>query len=259
MFSSSRKRGAALVAAALGTSALVAGAAAADTNPSTARCPVATPDLVGCTVVKTTDGSIAANGNRLPLGGSITIEGGDVQDPDTGRITFVPPTSGDALTATPVTVPGGLFGTDLPYNLNTVKATVQQVGPVTVNYFNSNITAAVRIKFTNPLLGNHCYIGSAAEPITLNLTTDVTDPPAPNQPIVGNPGSFTSAPGFPIVISGVTQVDNAFAVPAATGCGIVAQSQVTAAINENLGLPSAAGTNDASLTDNVYITGAPGA
>src|SRR6201999_4238564 len=102
MFSSSRKRGAAVVVAALGASALSAGAATADTNPSIARCPAGTPGLIACTVVKTTDGSIAADGNRLPLSNSVTIEGGFVQNDETGAVTFVPPTSGDALTATPV-------------------------------------------------------------------------------------------------------------------------------------------------------------
>ena len=243
---------AAVATAAMGLAALTAASASA-TTPSFDRCPRATPGLVGCVDVHATGGSIAANTHRLPLAGAgLRIEGGLDAD-----LAFVPPASGSALTAKPVDVPGGLFGTDLPYNLNAVKATVEQVGPIAYDYFSSTVTARVRIRFSNPLLGSNCAIGSAAAPVTLTLGTGTTAPPAPNAPISGTLGTLESVPGTVLAIEGQVQVDNAFAVPAATGCGIVAQTQVTKAINKNLGLPSAAGHyNDATLTLDHYIASA---
>lgn len=234
--------------AATGFAALTAASASADV-PSFDRCP-ASADVVACVVAVSGDGSISADNHRLPLtGADVKVEGGL-----DNNLAFVAPTSGPALTAKPVTVPGGLFGRNLPYNLNTVKATVEQVGAVSYDYFTGQIVAPVRIKFTNPLLGANCAIGSAASPITLTLTAGVTSPAPPNVPIAGTPGNQTFPPGTYFAIEDQVQVDNTFAVPAATGCGIVAQAQVTKAINTNLGLPSAAGHyNDATFTFDHYI------
>lgn len=238
------------VTAASSLAMFAAGSASADV-PSFDRCPRSAPDLFACVVSESTDGSIAANSHRLPLAGAdVKVEGALTESHQ-----FVPPTSGPALTAKPVDVPGGLFGTDLPYNLNTVKATIEQVGPVVWDFDTYGIIAAVRVHFTNPLLGPNCAIGSAASPINLALTLGPTNPPPPNAPISGIDGTFSTPPGTWFALEGQVQVDNAFAVPAATGCGIVAQAQVTKAINKNLGLPSAAGHyNDATLTLNHYLT-----
>lgn len=222
------------VTAVAGLGAVAAGASA--DVPSFDRCPRANPAVTGCVVVKSTDGSIAANTHRLPLAGAdVTLEGGITEDG-----LYIPPASGPALTAKPVAVPGGLFGRNLPYNLNAVKATIEQVGPVNYDFFTYSLTAAVRIHFTNPLLGPNCAIGSAAAPIALTLP-------------VTTPGTLTAPPGTYFAVEGQVQRDTAFAVPAATNCGAVAQSTVTKAINQNLGLPSPSGTNDATFTLNHYI------
>jgi hypothetical protein len=243
--------GAALAAATLGAGALAASASAA--VPSFDRCPRTAPDVVGCVVIQSTDGHIAANGHNLPLGDSIKVEGAIAQGADGGTVTFVPPASGPALTARPVDVPGGLFGAGYPYSFNSVKATVEQVGTVGFDYTTLDLTLPIRIRFTNALLGANCVIGSTATPITLHLTTGLTSPPPPNTPISGAFGTVDTPPGTAFALMGNLEVDNAFAVPAATGCGIVAQSQVTKTINNNLGLPSAAGHNDAALVDDVYF------
>jgi hypothetical protein len=241
--------GAVVTTAAIGLAALAASSASAAV-PSFDRCPRANPNASACLVIQSTDGSIAANGHRLPLGGAIKIEGAIAAD---GSATLVPPASGPALTAQPVDVPGGLFGTNLPYNLNTVKATVEQVGPIAFDLPTNVVTAPVRIRFSNPLLGPSCVIGSTAAPITLSLTPGTTSPPPPNVPISGSYGTVDTPPGTAFAVFGQVQVDNAFAVPAATGCGIAAQAQVTKAINKNLGLPSVAGRNDATLTLDFYV------
>jgi hypothetical protein len=239
MKSPASRLGVVVAAAAMGLAALTATSASADV-PSFDRCPRSAPDLAGCLVIASTDGAIAANGHNLPLtGAGLKIEGGLAPD-GAGGLAFVPPASGAALTAKPVAVPGGLFGTRLPYNLNQVKATVEQAGPITYDFFTYTFTAAIRIRFSNPLLGGNCVIGSSAAPIALTLTPSVF-------------GAVGTPPGTVLAVTGQTQVDTAFSVPAATGCGIVAQTQVTKAINDNLGLPSAAGANRASLTVDHYL------
>ena len=106
----------------------------------------------------------------------------------------------------------------------------------------------LKMKLNNPFLGSDCYIGSAAEPIVVNLTAGTTNPPAPNKPISGATGSLESPDGFlVVVIPRVSLVDNAFAVPRATGCGGSFAALVDPAINAELGLPSPAGRNTAIL------------
>ncbi|WP_027007846.1 hypothetical protein [Conexibacter woesei] len=246
--------GAALTA--LSVLALGATTASADV-PSFSRCPVGAPNLSSCLVAQSTGGSIGANRNSVNVGTSVKIEGGVAQDPDTHQFTFVPPASGPALTGTPVVVSNNLFGTGLPFSLNTLTAQIQQVGAITYDYSTFSFTAPIRIKFSNPLLGTNCAIGSTAAPITLNLTTDITDPPPPNQPIFGDQGSISRPAGLILESDDVIDVDNAYAVPAASNCGAVAPATVTKAINKQLGLPSPAGTNTATITNNVYVGHTP--
>jgi hypothetical protein len=251
--SSIRIRMAALSTVALGASALAAGSASAAT-PSYDRCPTADPNVVECVFLQSTSGVLGANSNSINLGDHVTFEGGAAQDPITSDVSFVPPASGDALTSTPITIASASIG--LPASYTTITATIQQVGPANFNDNSFDLTVPVRVKFNNPLLGSNCAVGSTAEPISLHLTTGTTHPPAPNTPVSGSHGAI-SRPATPagtfFESSNVVEVDNAYAVPAATNCGAVAQSTVTKAINSALGLPSPAGTNSASLTGNLFV------
>ena len=46
----------------------------------------------------------------------------------------------------------------------------------------------VKVHLENPFLGKNCYVGSSTSPITWNLTTGETNPPAPNTKIKGKAG-----------------------------------------------------------------------
>jgi hypothetical protein len=243
------------VAAAVSVAAVVAPAASAavPSAPSFARCPTTTPGVFGCLVIQSTSGSIGANRNSINVGNALKVEGGLVSDDATGTTSFVPPVSGNALTAQPVVVNSNLFGSGFPLTLNTLTATIQQAGPVSFDYSTFDITAPIKIKFNNPLLGSSCTIGSSASPLTLHLTTGITNPPAPNTPITGNQGQLVDVAGVDITAQDALEVDNAYAVPVASGCGAVAPSVVTKAINKQLGLPSPAGTNTAQVTNDIFI------
>ena len=102
----------------------------------------------------------------------------------------------------------------------------------------------VKVRLENPLLGNHCYIGSSANPIMYELTTGATNPPAPNKPIHGKEGELKFNGTFTLLtIANHTTLDNAFSVPAAKGCGGFLSFLVDQLINNKVGLPSPAGHN----------------
>lgn len=118
----------------------------------------------------------------------------------------------------------------------------------------------VKIKLTNPLLGEKCYIGSATEPITLNLITGKTNPPAPNKSITGKPGELSSrAEGGILVVKNNSLVDNSFAAPGVNGCGGGFSALIDPLVNKALGLPAAAGNNTAILNNTLEQTGAEAA
>lgn len=48
----------------------------------------------------------------------------------------------------------------------------------------------VKIHLENPLLGESCYVGSSSSPVIWELTTGVTNPPAPNKAIKGSSGNI---------------------------------------------------------------------
>jgi hypothetical protein len=154
-------------------------------------------------------------------------------------------------------VPGGLTGiTGLDWLANLVPGNLLEVfahaelagtpGSPLADPF----TLPLKVKLENPLLSSTCYIGSDTNPITLNLTTGVTDPPPPNEPIVGVEGPLTPDGTLAGVFrSDSILVDNAFAAPAAQGCSLIGlgllNGPVSALINLQAGLPSPAGTNEA--------------
>ena len=217
------------------------------------NCPQTNPAVLFCINVQSTSGNLRIKNNNVPLNGSIVIDGGVVRDVD--NLYHLVTISGTGFTADPVPVPGGLLGLDLPFHSpNDVFATAQAVGTIrfdSTSQFPPKVTVPLRVKLSNPFLGNSCYIGSSLFPITLNQITGTTNPPPPNQPISGTPGTLQPDPTDPSVIqvTGTSYVDNAFSVPLAFGCGLLQD----AAIDLKLGLPSAAGNNEARLNPTVSI------
>lgn len=149
-------------------------------------------------------------------------------------------------------VPGGLIGITgldwlswlFPFSLLALHAEPELAGPVTNPL--SPIGLPLKVHLDNPLLASGCYIGSNSNPINLNLTTETTSPPPPNQPITGQAGTLTPDPVLPGVLrsTGIIFVDNEFAAPAAGGCDLLFFGLINALVNLQAGLPSPAGTNE---------------
>ncbi len=244
------------VAAALG---LLVGAAPAPAkktpNPEFAPfadCPVGVHGVRYCVYADTTSGEFKVGSKTVTINKPITLQGGLME----GSEQLVPATDGDTLTKTPLTVPGGLVGIE---GLGgEVTATTEIAGPVLVNEANVAtgsgpvVTLPARVKLSNPALGETCYIGSDAEPILLKLITGTTNPPPPNKPITGSPGSFAFNPTQEIaIISNTSLVDNSFAAPGVNGCGEPLSAVLDPVVDLAAGLPSAAGGNTAILNGTV--------
>lgn len=154
-------------------------------------------------------------------------------------------------------VPGGLVGlTGLDWLVDVLGAEALKVYAETQLAGDPSNPAAdpfklkIKVKLINPVVGDSCYIGSDSAPIELNLTRGTTDPPPPAQPITGSPGTTTTDPNLPFVsrLDGLKLVDNAFAVPKASGCRLnlgLLSADIDSLINLQAGLPSAAGKNEA--------------
>ena len=222
--------------------------------PNFSDCPRSNPAIAACVDIQSVTGSLEIKGFTVPLGTSFEIRGGLV--PSEGRSTLAAPTGTTGIFAKPVRIPGGILGIEYPIPGNAVTATAQLAGTPSQVVFElgipvSIVTVPVKLKLDNPILGSNCYIGSNSNPVRLVLTTGTTSPPLPNRPISGNIGT----PAFTetlFTLTGAVSVDNSFAVPGATGCGL-GLGLVNAIINAKLRLPSAAGNNTMIVTNNAAI------
>lgn len=239
-------------------------------------CPLGNQEVNQCIYSQTTSGEVKIGSTAVPITKTITLQGGIILEVEPNFTeTFVNAEDGNTLSKTPETVPGGILKVVAPEilpalvrnilneiiskGLTGVNATTEQVGKIAINRINlfigegTALTLPVRVHLENAFLGSKCYIGSAAHPVTLNLTSGTTSPPLPNTPIKGNPGEphFNEA-GTYVRITGSSLVDNSFAAPGAEGCGEqillgLFTGIIDTAVDTEVGLPSTAGHNTAIL------------
>ena len=260
---------AALTAAVVGASPALAGHPTGDFAVF-AQCPTGNPAVNLCIFAQSTGGEFKVGTTTVPITHTITLQGGSILNEETGAETFVAAANGESLSKTPQTVPGGLLGIVAPsgwpqwlqniFNefinngITGVTETTELVANPGISRTNllfqegTALELPVRVKLNNAFLGNNCYIGSAAHPIVQHLTTGTTSPPPPNTPISGAVGELEFKDEFQLVIiKNNSLVDNAYAAPAASGCGGIFSFLVDPAVNAKLGLPSAAGHNTTRL------------
>jgi hypothetical protein len=254
-----------LVAAgtALASMALLASAAEATPPPAPyqdfAGCPSRAESSFAafCFKYEFTGGHLQLGKKNIPITNPIVFRGGErfVTGEFLGN-------SEAGIVAAQQTVEGGLLGLTgnkeidellAGYPALAVHATVESAGTPVGPVIQPPFTLPVKVHLENPLLGSSCYIGSNAEPINLNLTTGTTSPPPPNAPISGAEGTeFEHEEGRlgVLVSEGGLLVDNAFAVPGASGCVLTIGSfhiGINKLINQASALPSAAGKNEVKL------------
>lgn len=242
-----------------------------------ADCPLANSHTELCLDGVTESGEITMGHKTVPITNPITLQGG-LYELKEEELELIAPEDGKTLSKSPQSVPGGLLGVVapeiLPGFLRTllnetiekgatgVTATTELAAPASAIRLNLNhliegegtvFTLPVKVKLSNPFLGEHCYIGSNAHPIDLVLTDGRTSPPPPNSPISGKVGEIEFLEEDTITeIKDNTLVDNSFAVPAAEGCGGLLSLLIDPAVDAEIGLPSAAGHNAAIMNGTQY-------
>lgn len=213
-----------------------------------AHCPVSDPAVTAC-LAASTGGTFQVGSANLTLPRPATLSLGLIPAID-GTFTTVLPTDGTpGLTSPTVEVPaaGGLVQVGATPTLAGAPA-----GSLSALLTGSNATAMslpLVVQLSNPLLGSTCTIGTPSAPLVLDLTVGTTSPPPPNTPISGSKGTLVGQRNGLITISGVTLVDNAFAAPGASGCGLLGLEDPVVDLAE--GLPSPAGHNSAVLSGTV--------
>jgi hypothetical protein len=220
-------------------------------------CPINVPGVYLCLVSRTTSGEFHLGSKTVPINKTVTLQGGLSETTQY----LVPAADGNTLSKTALQLPGGLIGVELLPPLTEVTATAEIAGPVEVNISHlkegTAVALPVKVKLDNPALGPACYIGSASEPVSLQLTGGTTNPPPPNTPIQGNPGTIELKEGGKIdVVSGASLVDNAFSAPGVNGCGGLLSLVVDPSVDLVAGLPSAAGHNTAILNSGFEVASA---
>jgi len=251
-----------------------------------ADCPLSNAALTGCVAATTESGEFKVGTQTVPLVKPQLLQGGFIENEETGLLTFVAAADGNTLPKTPQKVPGGLSGLvncteisnffervacELVFENGAtgVNATVELAAPASSIGLNEEnllfskgtaLSLPVKVKLENAFLGSECYIGSNASPLKIDLTTGTTAPPLPNKPITGKVGTITTrAEGGILVDKGNSLVNNSFSAPGASGCGGVFAFLIDPIINAKLSLPSAAGHNTAILNGKLEQTSAEGA
>lgn len=244
-----------------------------------ADCPLSKATVNFCIYSKSSAGFFTIGKKTVPIVNPVVLQGGLEFDTQTGANTFYAAEDGNTLVRTPQPVPGGLLGIQAPSwwpsllrnlfnetinNGSTgVTATVELAAPASSIQFNllnlietngTAISLPIKIKLSNPFLGNNCYIGSNTNPIVLALTAGTTSPPPPNEPIRGRLGEFApNEAGTILTINNNRLVNNSFAAPGARGCGGLFAFLVDPFVDSIVGLPSPAGTNTAVLEGKLQL------
>jgi hypothetical protein len=174
--------------------------------------------------------------------------------------------AGGVIASTPFQVPGGLQAVcarqrgvvgDLcapaakHVKLNELYAQLESVeAPSSFNFLGAFTTAApvvslpARVHLINPILGPDCSIGTAKEPIVLELLNTSE----PEWGGVSFEPNGTPAEGGTLTrldLHGSNETDTTFAVPEAHDCGVLARFDKP--IDQAMGLPSPSGSNSLAL------------
>lgn len=243
-------------------------------------CPSTTTGVFKCIQSVTSGGKVVLGKKTVPIVNPVTLQGGVSEGFEKGNSFFehfYGATNGETLSKTPQPVPGGLTGLvnckEIPpgllriscegifeNGLTGVNATLELAKPassIEISEFNLAseegvaVILPVRVHLENPLFGSTCYIGSSTSPLTWNLTTGKTKPPAGVAPLTGSAGKLTFIEKEEIAqFEGVKLVDNAWSAPGATGCGgAIGQYILDPIVDSSVGVPSPAGKNVAELAN----------
>src|ERR1700742_3389506 len=180
-------------------------------------------EIEACYTIKIKSGNFKVGSKNVPIENPITLSGGW----GPAEKSYFSPKGG--MTKAKQKVPGGVIGlTGLTWlaevlgsSALTLYATTELAGTPSAP-LNPPFQVPVKVHLENStgVLGPNCYIGSTANPIMLNLITETTNPPAPNNPITGRQPELEVSPTNEsiILLKNGEFVDNSFSAPSASGC-----------------------------------------
>jgi hypothetical protein len=227
------------------------------------RCPVDAPAMLAtqgfnvssgtgtmgfCLSSNSTHGSISI-GNLTTTTGNTNLQIGLVsKDALGGPFKVIPPSTG-SLVADPVQVASPIGPvTAVTESAGTPSAFCLFCG---IEADQPILTIPIKIHLESPVLGPSCTIGSKKRPILLNpQNTDLS-----NAISVGGFFSFdsngtpdaTPGPDGALLVTGLVQGDDTFAVPGAKGCGV--HGSLNGLVDSVAGVPSPSGDNHLVLDD----------
>jgi hypothetical protein len=263
-----------------------AGSASAHTGEWAAfnNCPSTTEGVNKCLHSVTVGGHVKLGKKNVPIVNPVTLEGGvskPTEGPEEEFSKFYGAANGETLSKTPQPVPGGLAGlvnckeisnfivrlsceVVFENGLTGVNATLELAKPASsIRVSELNLTfeegialeMPVKVHLENPFLGSGCYVGSSSSPLTWKLTTGTTTPPAGFTALKGTIGLLTFTETAQILhLKGAELVENNWTAPHATGCGGFGVELILDPIlDSQVGLPAAAGVNEAVLQNNIDV------
>jgi hypothetical protein len=211
--------------------------------------------VTACIVGDAAQGTIDIGRLDTTFKGPGIVDGGvNLQESLNGTSNWAQALNGKSFTAprqllsVPVMVALGNPRGVTPPAQSQVYVVAQQVGPMLFGVIDGGLVTVVPLAFRleNPLLGQDCYVGSSADPVTLSLTTGTSGK------LTGNAGTVVVGnKGHTIQTIGTEVVDNEFTVPEATGCG--SGGVFDNDLDRTDRLPSPAGANKAILYGNFDI------
>jgi hypothetical protein len=245
-----------------------------------AQCPYTNTEVRRCVFATTTGGEVVLGSKEVPIVNPVPLQGGyGPVGEDEFAEGFFGAKNGVTLAKVAQPVPGGLAGlvkckeisnfllrvsceVTFENGLTGLNSTLELAKPASAIRISENHLAEetgialelpIKIRLENPFLGENCYVGSESNPITWKLTTGKTEPPGPNGEIKGTAGTLDLfEDGSVLKLSQAELVDNAWAAPAASGCGGAFSFILDPIINAAAGLPAKAGTNTAILKNDIY-------
>lgn len=270
----------ALVAVALAALGLAGGASAKLVGNYTkfVNCAYTNVEAQKCIYSTTNSGEVVLGKKVVPIEKAVVLQGAYTEADGTGFSKFIGATNGITLSKAAQNVPGGLAGivpeASSPFlvkalikfffenKLTGLTSTLELAKPASEIKISENNLAGeigtalklpVMVHLENPFLGKSCYVGSASSPITWELTTGTTSPPAPNKAITGTVGEAEFLEeGRIIELKGAKLVDNAWSAPGASGCGGIISFLVNPIINSQLGTTTK-GNNTAILNNTIFV------
>lgn len=246
------------------------------------QCPYTNAEVERCMYGLTESGEVVLGSKKVPIVNTVTLQAGYTEANEKTEFSkLVAAKNGITLSKTPQPVPGGLAGlvnckeisnfllrisceVTFENGLTGLNSTLELAKPANEVLLSEAHLAEeehvalkmpIKIRLENPFLGESCYVGSSSAPINWELTTGATKPPAPNKSISGALGTFQLLEEARILkINGNKLVDNAWAAPAASGCGGIFSFILDPIINAAAGLPATAGHNTAILKGTLMET-----